>query len=308
MEIQFLGTGAGVPSKSRNVSALALKLLQELNQIWLFDCGEATQHQILETTIRPRKIRRIFITHLHGDHIFGLPGLLSSRSFQAGEDQEPLTIYGPPGIEKFIKVSLQVSKSHLLYPLEIIELDPNGGSLSLENGWKINYLPLKHGVLSFGYRVEEPDAPGELLVDQLAAYNIPNGPIFGQLKRGETVILADGTELDGADFIGPAKRGRIVTILGDTRPNENIQRLAQDADVLVHEGTHASNEAKMANKYYHSTIAQAAEAAKRANVGQLLINHISARYLYQDIQRMQKETQKIFKNTRIAHDLLEIEL
>lgn len=308
MELLFLGTGAGIPSKSRNVSSLALKLLQELNQVWLFDCGEATQHQILETSLKPRKIRRIFITHLHGDHIFGLPGLLSSRSFQTGEEETPLTIYGPPGIRDYIQMSLKLSKSNLLYPLEIIELDPQGGELLLDKKWKVTYLPLKHGILSFGYRVEEPDSPGELLVEKLQAYNIPNGPIFGQLKRGEEVVLEDGTQLKGTDFIGPTKKGRIVTILGDTRPNPNIQTLAHNADAFVHEGTHDSNEAKMANKYFHSTVAQAAQAAKQANVGRLFVNHISARYLSRDVQNMQKEIRQIFKQSTIVHDLMEIDL
>lgn len=106
MQIEFLGTGAGSPSKQRNVSSLALRLLEERNAIWLFDCGEATQHQILHTTIRPRKVEKIFITHLHGDHIFGLPGFLSSRSFQGGD--EPLTIYGPKGIKDFVQTALKV--------------------------------------------------------------------------------------------------------------------------------------------------------------------------------------------------------
>lgn len=101
MELQFLGTGAGVPAKHRNVTSIALKLLDERNEVWLFDCGEGTQMQILRTTIRPRKIGKIFITHLHGDHIFGLPGLISSRSFQGGDT--PLEIYGPKGIEEYIK-------------------------------------------------------------------------------------------------------------------------------------------------------------------------------------------------------------
>ena len=101
MDIQFLGTGAGQPSKARNVSSLALKLLDEINEVWLFDCGEGTQNRILETTIRPRKVSKIFITHLHGDHIFGLPGFLSSRAFQANEEQTDLEIYGPQGIKSF---------------------------------------------------------------------------------------------------------------------------------------------------------------------------------------------------------------
>src|SRR5690625_4111537 len=114
MELVFLGTGAGVPSKNRNVSAIALTLLQELNEIWLFDCGEATQHQILNTSIKPGKISKVFITHLHGDHIYGLPGFLSSRSFQGGDS--PLTVYGPKGIKSFIQISLETTDTHLNYP------------------------------------------------------------------------------------------------------------------------------------------------------------------------------------------------
>ena len=117
MELLFLGTGAGVPAKLRNVTAMALKLLEKRNAVWLFDCGEATQHQIIHTNLKPRKIEKIFITHLHGDHIFGLPGLLGSRSFQGGTD-ETHSVYGPKGIREFIEVSLQVSQTHLKYQLE----------------------------------------------------------------------------------------------------------------------------------------------------------------------------------------------
>ena len=123
MKIQFLGTGAGQPSKARNVSSLALKLLDEINQIWLFDCGEGTQNQILETTIRPRKVAKIFITHLHGDHIFGLPGFLSSRSFQSSEEQTDIDIYGPMGIRSFVLASLKASGSHFPYRFHFHEFD-----------------------------------------------------------------------------------------------------------------------------------------------------------------------------------------
>ena len=121
MELLFLGTGSGVPAKHRNVSSIALKLLEERNSIWLFDCGEATQHQILHTTLKPRKIKKIFITHLHGDHIFGLPGLLSSRSFLGGDDE--VIVYGPKGIKNFIETSLLVSETHLAYDIDIVEFD-----------------------------------------------------------------------------------------------------------------------------------------------------------------------------------------
>ena len=121
MELLFLGTGAGIPAKTRNVTCTALKLLEERKAVWLFDCVEATQHQILHTTIKPRKIDKIFITHMHGDHVYGLPGLLGSRSFQGGEDE--LTIYGPKGIKAFVNATLSATQTHLTYPLHIIEID-----------------------------------------------------------------------------------------------------------------------------------------------------------------------------------------
>ncbi|MET0787427.1 MAG: MBL fold metallo-hydrolase, partial [Paenisporosarcina sp.] len=121
MELQFLGTGAGMPSKQRNTSALVLKLMQERGTFWLFDCGEATQHQMLYTTLKPRKLEKIFITHMHGDHIFGLPGLLGSRSFLDGK--EALTIYGPKGIQEWIQSTLRLSRTFLQYPLHIKEID-----------------------------------------------------------------------------------------------------------------------------------------------------------------------------------------
>ena len=307
MEILFLGTGAGVPSKSRNVSSLVLKLLNELNETWLFDCGEGTQHQILKTTLKPGKVKNIFITHMHGDHIFGLPGFLSSRSFQGGDNQ-PITIYGPPGIEQYINASLKYSKSNLLYKVNIVELDPKGGEIQLNKGWKVKYLPLQHNILSFGYRIEEPKSDGVLLVDKLKEYNIPNGPIFGKLKNGKTVTLEDGTELDGKDFVGEAQPGKVIAIIGDTRPNANIGKLAEEADVLVHEGTHAKGENKMANRYFHSTVEQAAQVAKQSKVKQLYLNHISSRYLGADVKQLEKDARSIFKQTKVAYDLNEFEI
>lgn len=301
MEIKFLGTGAGVPSKGRNVSSLVLKLLDELNQIWMFDCGEGTQLQILRTSIKPRKVSKIFITHLHGDHIFGLPGFLSSRSFQGGND--PLTLYGPTGIKEFTRTSLKLSASKLSYPLNIVELNPEGGQLDLEQGWRMDYLPLDHGILSFGYRITEPDYPGELLMDKLAEYQIPSGPIYGQLKAGKQVELPDGRILYGKDFVAPKRPGRIITILGDTRYTNNSIKLAHGADVLVHEATHAGAETQMARQYYHSTNVQAAQVAQQANAKQLYMNHISARYLAKDIQALEAEAQQTFQHAQIVYDL-----
>ncbi|EFR32073.1 ribonuclease Z [Eremococcus coleocola] len=306
MELLFLGTGAGIPSKNRNVSSMALKLLNQLNQVWLFDCGEGTQHQILHTSLKPRKVSKIFITHMHGDHIFGLPGFLSSRSFQGGE--EPVTIYGPQGIKDYVLMCLKLSKSNLGYPLIFEELSDQGGKLDLGHGWQAEYLPLNHGILSFGFRIKEPDTPGQLLVDDLKAQGIPAGPIYGRLKAGETVQLEDGRLLDGKDFIAPAQAGHVLTYIGDTRPNANNLILAKDADVLIYEGTHDGSLSQMANQYYHSTSDQGATLAKEAGVKQVYLNHISSRYLSRDVQVMEQAAQKIFPKLHIVRDLEEINL
>lgn len=305
MELQFLGTGAGQPAKQRNVASLALKLLDELNEIWLFDVGEATQHQILKTNIRMRKITKIFISHNHGDHIFGLPGLLATRSFQG--DVGPLTIYGPPGLEQFVKTSLRVSRTKISYPIKFVELT-HGGLIYDANGFKVYTEKLDHRVPSFGYRVVENSRPGELLMEKLSKYSIPNGPLFGKLKAGEQIVLGDGTILDGHDFLGPERPGRIVTIIYDTRSTPTIAELAKDADVLVHESTFAGNEAKLAHSYYHSTSVEAAEVARDNNVKKLYLDHVSARYLGNKAKKLEKQAQKVFSNTFLANDLDQVNI
>lgn len=298
MELEFLGTGAGAPAKQRNVSSLALKLLAERNEVWLFDVGEATQHQILRTSIRPRKINKIFITHLHGDHLFGLPGFLSSRSNQGGE--APLTIYGPKGVADFVRVALSVSETHLSYPLKFVTVTP--GQIFEDATFCVYADLLDHRIKSYGYRIVEKPHPGVLLVDQLQADHIPAGPIYAKLKAGEVLQLPDGRIIDGHDYITDAQPGRIVTILGDTRQTSHTAALAQDADVLVHESTFGRQEAKLARQYYHSTNIQAAKLAKSAHVNQLLLTHISARYVGKKVIGLAKDAQAIFKNTRVVSD------
>ncbi|MGX7024365.1 ribonuclease Z [Vagococcus hydrophili] len=305
MEIQFLGTGAGVPSKQRNVTGIALKLLDERNAVWLFDCGEGTQQQILNTTIRPRKIEKIFITHLHGDHIFGLPGLLSSRSFQSGEGV--LEIYGPKGIRNFVLTSLKVSETHLKYQIKFIEIE-EAGLIFEDQGFKVYCEELDHRIKCYGYRVEEADFQGELLVDKLKELNIPSGPIYKRIKNGEICELNDGRVIDGKDFIGESRDGRIVTILGDTRLHPNSLKLAQDADVLVHESTFSRDESKMAKSYYHSTSTQAASVARDSKAKQLLLTHISARYLGKAVHDLEDEAKAVFPNTKIVRDFDVIEI
>lgn len=297
MEITFLGTGAGVPSKHRNVSSLVIKFPEFDGEEWMFDCGEATQHQILHTSLKLSKLSRIFITHMHGDHIFGLPGVLGSRSFQGAT--EPLTLYGPKELQEFVEVSLRTSKTNLRYPLHFVELTDR---LTFSTKYfNILVRQLSHGIPSYGFRLVEKPKPGRLEVEKLLALGVKAGPIFGRIKNGERVTLPDGRVINGKDFLSPEIPGKVYAILGDTRPTQAADELAYQADLLVHEATLRSGEEEHANLFYHSTIAQATDLAKRAKVKMLLLNHISSRYV-DNLEELQQEAQAQFSNTWLVKD------
>lgn len=303
MQLHFLGTGAGMPSKERNTSALALKLLEERGSIWLFDCGEATQHQILHTSIKPRKIDKIFITHLHGDHIFGLPGFLSSRSFLGGEDM--LTIYGPKGLQQWLELTFKLSKTHLTYPLQFVEVQQ--GLVFEDAQFSVHAMPLEHVVECYGYRIEQKPLPGELLIEQARKLGVPNGPLLGKLKAGQDIELPDGTIVYSKDVTNPPQPGFILTILGDTKYCQNAIELAQNADVVVHEATFDDSTRELAAKYGHATNREAAQVAHEAKAKNLVLNHISARFLAADLVLFLQAAQQLFPNTTIAHDQKQFE-
>ncbi|RBW70636.1 ribonuclease Z [Bacillus taeanensis] len=298
MELYFLGTGAGIPSKQRNVSAAALRFFNDQGSTWLFDCGEATQHQILYTPLKLSKIDKIFITHLHGDHIYGLPGVLGSRSFQGTET--PLTLFGPKGLKDFVQTSLSVSGTFLRYRLEVVEVED--GAVFKERNTVIKVKKLVHGIPSFGYRIEEENQAGSLQVDKLKALGVPPGPLYGQLKEGKQIQLEDGRFINGKDFLGPCKKGRKIAVLGDTRYTEAAIELAKDVDVLVHEATFGAHEQELAHQYYHSTSVQAAKVAKMAEASSLILTHISSRY-GENADRLLNEAKEQFVNTYLAKDL-----
>ncbi|MFY4775873.1 ribonuclease Z [Metabacillus sp. RGM 3146] len=304
MNVLFLGTGAGVPAKMRNVSSVALTLYEERGTAWLFDCGEATQHQILHTSLKLRKIEKIFITHMHGDHIYGLPGLLGSRSFQGGE--EKLTLYGPKGLKEFVLVSLSASQTYLRYELEIVEV--REGTILEDSQFTVEAFLLEHGLPNYGYRITEKDLPGPLLVDKLRQQGIGPGPQYKKLKLGETVMLEDGRVVDGKDYIGPSKKGRVVAVTGDTRLCPGIARLADNADLLIHEATFGMTDENLAYEYFHSTASEAARAALKANAKMLILTHISSRYQPADTELLLSEARAIFKNSFMAEDLKQFEV
>ncbi|MFC4617913.1 ribonuclease Z [Camelliibacillus cellulosilyticus] len=303
MRITFLGTGAGVPAKKRNVTGIALVMPEYGGDVWLFDCGEATQHQILHTNIKLSKMTAIFITHMHGDHVFGLPGLLSSRSFQGARD--PLHIYGPKGIRAFVEQALKWSESHLSYELHIHEIEE--GQIFADDRRLVSAAKLNHVVPSFGFRIEEKPKPGPLLVEKIKRdLGLEPGPIYKAFKTTDVLTLADGRRVHTADYIGTKKKGRSLAILGDTAPCSGALSLGQEASVLVHEGTFMSDKEVSANEFGHSTARQAAFAAKTARVDVLILTHISARY--QDESALLDEARAVFPMTYIARDFWSYQL
>lgn len=306
MRITFLGTSAGVPTKSRNVSSVALRLPQRA-EVWLFDCGEATQHQILRSDLKISQIRRIFITHLHGDHLFGLMGLLSTCGL-AGH-AERIDVYGPPGLDQYVRVCGRYTETHYSYPVEVHTVGP--GLVYEDDEFVVACRPLEHRIPAFGYRVNEKERPGHFDAEKAASLGIPAGPLYGRLKRGERITLPDGRQIDGAQLCGPPRAGRRIVYCTDTTYCESAVELAEGADVLIHEATFANSDLELARQSTHSTSVMAAEVASAARVKQLIITHVSPRYgRGNDIEAgdLLEEARAVFPNTELAYDLMSVEV
>jgi len=305
MELIFLGTSGGVPTRTRNVTAILLNLTHPTQPgVWLFDCGEGTQHQLLETSYHPGKIERIFITHLHGDHLFGLPGLICSRSM-AGI-AHPLTIYGPKGLREFVETALRLSGSWTDFPLTIVEI--NGGVV-LDDGLRtVTAVPLNHPLECYGYRIEEHDKPGTLDANALVAAGVSPGPLFQRLKAGETVTLEDGRTIDGAQYVSAPIPGKKLAIFGDTSPCPTALTLAKGVDLMVHETTLETAMEEKANSRGHSSTRQAAQLAHDAGAGRLIMTHFSSRYDADGCKQLLDECRAIFPDSFLAEDFAVITL
>jgi ribonuclease Z len=284
------------------VSSIALRLPQRA-EVWLFDCGEGTQHQILRSDIRVSQITRIFVTHMHGDHIYGLMGLLASCGLAGNPSR--IDIYGPPKLEDYLKACSRYSQTHFSYPVKVHTVSP--GVLYEDDEFTVSCDALTHRVPAFGYRITEKDRPGRFNVERATALGIPSGPLYGKLKRGEWITLPDGRRINGADLCGPTEMGRKFVYCTDTIYCDNAVTLAQDADVLVHEATFSHQDAEMAYQRLHSTSTMAAQVALGAQVRQLVMTHFSPRYAPGNtiqLNELLTEARAIFPNTIMAHDFM----
>ncbi|MCX8581223.1 ribonuclease Z [Gilliamella sp. B3482] len=305
MKLTFLGTSAGSPTAERNVSSIMLDLRQERGRLWLFDCGEATQMQMQKAKFSLAKLEMIFLTHLHGDHLFGLPGVLTTRSLM--QNQSPLTLVGPKGIKQFIQTVIDISYSWLTYPLNIIELEQDGLVFE-DNKFRVEAKLLAHRVPCFGYRIIEKDLPASLDIDKLKKDNIHIGSFYRDLKEGRTVTLEDGRIIHGKDYLETIRKGKKIAILGDTIPCQASIDLAQDVDLLIHEATQEQALEEKALERGHSTTVHAATIAKQADARRLIITHISPRYSLNDKTKLVSEARNIFAPTEIATDFATFEV
>jgi len=299
VELWFLGTSAGMPITERNVTSVVLRLSRMGGALWMFDCGEGTQHQLLRTPLKLTRLRKLFITHLHGDHIFGIPGLLSSRASLGAT--EPLDIYGPPGLHELAETSLRISETHLGYPMQWHEVCE--GIVCEDTVMKVETAALDHRIACFGYRVTELPRAGSLNVQWLNELGLAPGPAYGRLKAGEDVTLPDGRFVRAAEAVGEPHGGRVVTVLGDTRPCAGSRKLAKGADVLIHEATFGKDLSDKAGEYGHSTTLQAAATARDADAGQLFLTHFSSRYKPDDLSLLEAEAKQIFAHSEAAIEL-----
>ncbi|MWN05705.1 ribonuclease Z [Gilliamella sp. Pas-s95] len=299
MNLTFLGTSAGSPTAERNVSSMVLDLRQERGKLWLFDCGETTQMQMQKAKFSLAKLEIIFLTHLHGDHVFGLPGVLTSRSLM--QNQSPLTLIAPKGIKQLVETVIEISYSWLTYPLNIIELEENGIVFE-DNQFQVEAKLLQHRVPCFGYRIIEKDLPAQLDIDKLKQANIQAGSYYSDLKKGKTVTLDDGRIIRGVDYQSKVKKGKKLAILGDTIPCQASIELANDVDLLVHEATQENALKDKALERGHSTTIHAATIAKQAKAKRLIMTHISPRYSLNDNKKLVNEAKSVFVNTEIATD------
>ena len=311
MQITFLGTSSGVPTRGRNVSAVALRLPQR-SELWLFDCGEATQHQFLRSDLRVSQLRRIFITHMHGDHVFGLPGLLASLGL-AGTCPG-IDLYGPDPLRDYLEGVLRTSSTRIGYPLRThkVRQAAGGGTVVFaDDELQVRCAPLTHRVPAYAYRVDQKPRAGRFDIEQARNLGIPPGPIYAELKAGRTVTLEDGRIINGASLTGPERPGASIVYCTDTVFCEAAVELARGADLLIHESTFSHGEAELAIARQHSTSTMAAQTALEAGVKQLVLTHLSPRYMPGNPQSpddLLAEARAIFAETIMAKDFLTLDV
>ena len=287
LRVTFLGTSGAVPTTQRAPSAIMIN--REGDRL-LFDCGEGTQRQMMRYGTG-FSVSAIFVTHLHGDHILGIPGLIQSWSFNGRT--EPLSIYCPRGTEHEIESLLSIGGHSPSFRVDVVPVASDAVALETDE-YVIRTFKTAHHTTSVGYVLVEADRPGRF--DRQKAeteLNVPPGPAYGRLHAGESVELDDGRVIDPEQVVGEPRPGRRVVYPGDTRPTDATVRVASGADLLIHDATFGDDHADRAVQTGHSTGREAGEIAARANAKRLALTHISSRYAG-DASRIRREAREAY--------------
>jgi len=291
VDILFAGTGASVPSRERSLPCVAVRMNRD---IILFDCGEGSQRQLMISPFSFMRVKAIFVSHLHGDHFLGIPGLLQTMSMSGRKDD--ILLVGPSGFKDVIGHLIRACGGEIAYDIDIIEA--SDGDKFVFKEFMVTSFSVTHNIPALGFVFEENERPGRFDRSKAISLGLRPGPEFTRLQKGETV---DG--VTPKDVIGPVRKGRRIVYSGDTVKCDRITEMAKDAEVLIHEATYLSKDSKLAAEHMHSTAEDAASAAKDANVSLLFVTHMSNRY--DDLTEMEEECRRIFPNTVLARDMLQ---
>lgn len=300
MRVIFLGTAGSVPTSARSLPAVLIKRQDE--QL-MFDCGEGVQRQMIKARVGFHKKMKIFISHMHGDHVLGLPGLLQTMALM--DRQKKLEIYGPEGIKRFLEDTREVLQFGLTFPVEIHEIC-DAGVICEEKDYMVEAAWSNHVVPSLAYAFVEKPRPGKFYPEKARALGVPEGELWSRLQHGEKVKLPNRRVVSPEDLMGSPRQGRKIVYTGDTRPFTGFAKFAANADLVIHDSTFDDTLSEKADVDGHSTPSQAAQQAKKAKAKKIVLTHISARYI--DAGLLLKQAQKVFKNALVAEDFMELEL
>lgn len=300
LRVIFLGTAGSIPTQQRGLPAIAIL---RKNELILFDCGEGVQRQMIQAGVGFHRRTKVFVTHMHGDHMLGLPGLLQTMSLL--DREKKLQVYGPSGIRAFIEAINQTVQFTLSFPIEMSEIR-NAGVVCEEKEYKVHATWTNHIVPSLAYSIIEKARPGRFYPEKAKSLRIPEGPLWSKLQHGSEIKLSDGKVIKPREVLGPARPGRKIVYTGDTRPPKNFAKFAEKADLLIHEATFDDELLERAHEDGHSTPSQSAETAKKAKVKWLVLTHISARY--KDTSLLLEQAKKIFSQVDVAKDFMKIDL
>ena len=299
MDCVLLGSGGMMPMPYRFLTALVVR---HEGHLYLFDGGEGCQINLKKAKLGIKSLRVLAVSHLHGDHCLGVPGLLMMRA--QVPDAPPLTILGPPGIERFVSQLREVLGFFIDYPIRFVEWQEAADEIAYQDDLvRILWGPLKHTTLCLGYRLEEHPRPGKFNPEVARALGIPSGPLWGKLQHGEAVVLDSGKTISPQQVVGKQRPGRHICYAVDTRPSKSLYRLCEDVDVAFLDGMFLPEHQTEAEAKGHMTVDEAARIAFRAGARRAVLVHISPRYDESDMEALAGAALKRFPNAEMGRDL-----